>query len=126
MTTGASTAPAQAGPEGERLAASPSPLAGLGVYAKGRGEGGSRRPTGAITIRLAKDEADAEAMIELGRRFHDEGPFFRSHPYQPERLRQIGALGLARKNGVRGKTGSEEKRGEEKRGQSRFIDSLRR
>ena len=35
-------------------------------------------------------------MIDLGRRFHAEGPYFRDRPYDDTRLVEIGRLGLAK------------------------------
>ena len=53
---------------------------------------------GAVTVRLARDTADTTAMIDLGRRFHAEGPYFRDRPYDDTRLVEIGRLGLAKGN----------------------------
>lgn len=53
--------------------------------------------TGAVTIRLAKDEADIAAMIALGRALHAESRF-RQYPYDEGRLRQAGHLALTRGN----------------------------
>ncbi|MBI5121423.1 MAG: GNAT family N-acetyltransferase [Rhodospirillales bacterium] len=57
----------------------------------------ARLHLGGVTIRLARDDADTEAMIELGRLLHAESRF-RHLPYDEARLRELGKLGLAKGN----------------------------
>lgn len=57
----------------------------------------ARLHLGGVKIRLARDEADTEAMIALGRLLHAESRF-RHLPYDEARLREIGKMGLAKGN----------------------------
>jgi GNAT superfamily N-acetyltransferase len=50
-----------------------------------------------ITVRLAKDEADIAAMIDLGRALHAESRYA-AYPYDEARLRQAGQMALAKGN----------------------------
>jgi GNAT superfamily N-acetyltransferase len=56
------------------------------------------RPEGGVTVRLARDAADVEAIMALGRLFHAEGPYFRGQPYDEDRLRAFGRRALATGN----------------------------
>jgi GNAT superfamily N-acetyltransferase len=92
MARGETAVPAQAGTGHDGLAVSPSPSVG-----EGRGEGATRPASGRVTIRLARDEADIAAMIEMGRALHTESRF-RVYPYDEARLRQAGHLALTKGN----------------------------
>lgn len=56
---------------------------------------GPSRP--GVAVRLARDAADIETMIALGRRLHGESRFH-ALPYEETRLREFGRVGLANGN----------------------------
>ncbi|OFX12212.1 MAG: hypothetical protein A2516_03395 [Alphaproteobacteria bacterium RIFOXYD12_FULL_60_8] len=48
---------------------------------------------GGVNVRLAKDAADIDAMIEMGRRLHAESRF-RTLPLEIDRMQEVGRRGL--------------------------------
>jgi len=79
---------------GRKAADPPEPIDGKAFQ---NGAKPARLHLGGVMIGLARDEADTEAMIALGRLLHAESRFHKL-PYDEARLREIGKLGLSKGN----------------------------